>query len=257
MEIIIKNNYSEISSESAIIIANQIKAKPDSVLGLATGSTPIGLYEELVRLHLNEGLDFSNVISFNLDEYVGLPKEHEQSYKMFMQNKLFSKINIKEENIHIPDGSLPICDKCEKYESSIKSFGGIDLQILGIGSDGHIAFNEPSSSLGSRTRVKTLTQETIKDNSFFFNDIANVPKFAITGGVGTIMEAKEILLLASGKSKAIPIKKAIEGPITSMCSASAIQMHPKTIVILDEDAAKDLNEQDYYKWVHRNKVKFN
>lgn len=257
MEIIIKNNYSEISSESAIIIANQIKAKPDSVLGLATGSTPIGLYEELVRLHLNEGLDFSNVISFNLDEYVGLPKEHEQSYKMFMQNKLFSKINIKEENIHIPDGSLPICDKCEKYESSIKSFGGIDLQILGIGSDGHIAFNEPSSSLGSRTRVKTLTEETIKDNSIFFNDIANVPKFAITMGVGTIMEAKEILLLASGKSKAIPIKKAIEGPITSMCSASAIQMHPKTIVILDKDAAKDLNEQDYYKWVHRNKVKFN
>ena len=142
-------------------------------------------------------------------------------------------------------------------EDKIKEKGGIDLCILGIGTNGHIAFNEPSSSLGSRTRVKTLTQETIKDNSIFFNDIANVPKFAITMGVGTIMEAKEILLLASGKSKAIPIKKAIEGPITSMCSASAIQMHPKTIVILDEDAAKDLNEQDYYKWVHRNKVKFN
>lgn len=242
-----------MSLEAAGIIADQIITKPKTVLGLATGSTPLGLYNELIRLHKNEGLDFSNVISFNLDEYVGLTKNHPQSYNIFMHKTLFSKINIKQKNIHIPNGNTYNNKECEKYELLIKSCGGIDLQILGIGSDGHIAFNEPSSSLGSRTRIKTLTQETVKDNARFFDNITDVPKFAVTMGVGTIMEAKKILLLASGSSKAKPIKKAIEGPISSMCSASAIQMHPKTVVIVDNDAAKELKEKDYYKWVHNNK----
>ena len=203
-----------MSHESAIIVADQISTNPKTVLGLATGSTPLGLYNELIKLHNSEGLDFSNVISFNHKE-------------------------------------------CDKYESLIKIYGGIDLQILGIGSTGHIAFNEPSSSLGSRTRLKTLTQKTVTDNAKFFDNISDVPKYAVTMGVGTIMEAKKILLLASGDSKAKPITKAIEGPISSMCSASAIQMHPKTIVIIDEAAAKNLKEKDYYKWVYRNKTNLN
>ena len=243
--------------EAAGIIADQIRTNPKTVLGLATGSTPLGLYNELIRLHKNGGLDFSNVISFNLDEYIGLSKDHPQSYNIFMQKTLFTKINIKQKNIHLPSGSTFDNKECEKYESLINSCGGIDLQILGIGSDGHIAFNEPSSSLGSRTRLKTLTQETVKDNARFFDNINDVPKFAVTMGVGTIMEAKSILLLASGSAKAKPITKAIEGPISSMCSASAIQMHPKTTVIIDEDAAKNLKEKDYYKWVYNNKKSLN
>ena len=246
-----------MSHESAIIVADLISTNPKTVLGLATGSTPLGLYNELIKLHNSEGLDFSNVISFNLDEYVGLPKNHPQSYNTFMFETLFSKINIKQKNVHIPNGSLFNHKECDKYESLIKIYGGIDLQILGIGSTGHIAFNEPSSSLGSRTRLKTLTQKTVIDNAKFFDNISDVPKYAVTMGVGTIMEAKKILLLASGDSKAKPITKAIEGPISSMCSASAIQMHPKTIVIIDEAAAKNLKEKDYYKWVYRNKTNLN
>lgn len=241
-----------MSTNAAKIVANQIRTNPKTVLGLATGSTVLGLYNELIKLHKNEGLDFSDVISFNLDEYVGLPKKHPQSYALFMEKKLFSKINIKQKNIHIPNWDSFENKKCDKYELLIKSYDGIDLQILGIGSTGHIAFNEPSSSLGSRTRLKTLTQKTITDNARFFDNITNVPKFAITMGVGTIMDAKKILLLASGDSKAEPIAKAIEGPISSMCTASAIQMHPNTIVIIDEAAAKDLKEKDYYKWVQSN-----
>jgi len=246
-----------MSLGSARIVADQIRIKPKTVLGLATGSTPLGLYNELIKLHKNEGLDFSNVISFNLDEYIGLSEDHPQSYKTFMEKKLFSKINIKQKNIHIPNGNSFNNKECNKYESLIKSHDGIDLQILGIGSDGHIAFNEPSSSLGSRTRIKTLTQKTVNDNARFFDNISDVPKYAVTMGVGTIMEAKKILLLASGGSKAEPIAKAIEGPISSMCSASAIQMHPKTIVMIDEAAAKHLKEKDYYKWVYSNKIKLN
>lgn len=257
MEVIIKNNYSEMSLYAAQIVANKIRTKPKTVLGLATGSTPLGLYNELIKLHKIEGLDFSNVISFNLDEYVGLSKDHPQSYQNFMDNKLFSKINIKQKNIHIPNGNSFKNKEWDKYELLIKSYDGIDLQILGIGSTGHIAFNEPTSSLGSRTRIKTLTQKTVTDNARFFDNIIDVPKFVITMGVGTIMEAKKILLLASGDSKAEPIAKAIEGPISSMCTASAIQMHPNTIVIIDEAAAKFLKEKDYYKWVYSNKKNLN
>jgi len=254
MEIIIKNDYSDMSTEAAHIIGDQIKRKPNTVLGLATGSTPLGLYNELIKLNNSGDIDFSNVITYNLDEYIGLTEKHPQSYKYFMYDKLFSHINIKDENIYLPNGEHFDDKECELYEDSIKNNGGIDIQILGIGRTGHIAFNEPTSSLKSRTRIKTLTPQTIKDNSRFFNNSSDVPIYAITMGVGTIMEAKKIILMASGKAKAKPIKNAIEGPISSMCSASAIQMHQKSMVIIDEAAASKLSEKEYYKWVYKNKI---
>src|SRR4029078_11769993 len=177
--------------------------KPKCVLGLATGSTPLGLYRELIRLHRDEGLDFSRVVTFNLDEYVGLGPTHPQSYRYFMQSNLFDHINVDVRNTHVPDGrALDFESHCEQYERRIKEEGGIDLQVLGIGTDGHIAFNEPGSSLGSRTRLKTLTSETVADNARFFGSEREVPRLAITMGVGTILESRRCLLLAAGHNKA-------------------------------------------------------
>jgi glucosamine-6-phosphate deaminase len=254
MEVIIKPDYDAMSKESARIVVSVLRRKPNCVLGLATGSTPIGLYKELIRLHREEGLDFSKVTTFNLDEYVGLHPTHDQSYHYFMYENLFKHINVPPQNIHVPNGMAEDIDAfCDWYEEEIDRAGGIDLQVLGIGRDGHIAFNEPGSSLGSRTRVKTLTQETIDDNSRFFERKEDVPRYAITMGVGTIMEARVCMLLCNGEKKADIIKKAIEGPITQMITASALQMHPEAIVILDEAAASKLDRRDYYKWVYENK----
>jgi len=240
--IIIKNNYDEISDEGAKIVAGIIRKKPDSVLGFATGSTPIGLYKELIRMHKEEGLDFSKVTTFNLDEYVGLPPSHNQSYHYFMWKNLFNHINVNKSNVYIPMGMADdINDHCEWYERKIQQHCGIDLQILGLGANGHIAFNEPGSSLGSRTRIKTLDEKTIKDNSRFFNNnIEDTPKFAITMGVGTIMEAKKLLLLASGIKKANAIKATIRGPITAMLPATIVQMHQFTTILIDREAASKL-----------------
>lgn len=244
MLVIVKESYDEISKEAAKIVAARLRRKPNLVLGLATGSTPVGLYKELIRMHKEEGLDFSKVVTFNLDEYIGLPPHHDQSYRYFMDVNLFNHINIDSRYIHVPNGMADDIEAhCEWYEEQIKKFGGVDLQILGIGANGHIAFNEPGSSLGSRTRIKTLTQQTIKDNARFFKSIEEVPKYAITMGIGTIMEAKEIILLASGKNKADAIKAAVEGPITAMCPASIIQMHRKAIVIVDKEAASKLSQE--------------
>lgn len=244
MLVIVKESYDEISKEAAKIVAARLRRKPNLVLGLATGSTPVGLYKELIRMHKEEGLDFSKVVTFNLDEYIGLPPHHDQSYRYFMDVNLFNHINIDSRYIHVPNGMADDIEAhCEWYEEQIKKFGGIDLQILGIGANGHIAFNEPGSSLGSRTRIKTLTQQTIKDNARFFKSIEEVPKYAITMGIGTIMEAKEIILLASGKNKADAIKAAVEGPIMAMCPASIIQMHRKAIVIVDKEAASKLSQE--------------
>ena len=254
MEIIIKSDYDHISIEAAAKIADLVYHRPSAVLGLATGQTPVGLYKELIRLHRDDGLDFSKVITFNLDEYVGLPATHKQSYNYFMMENLFKHINVNPSNIHIPNGMASDIDAyCRWYEKEIESYGGIDMQILGIGSDGHIAFNEPASSLGSRTRLKTLTKQTIDDNARFFDNPAEVPRYAITMGVGTIMEAKACILLASGTGKADTVAKAIEGPITSLITASALQLHPDAIFILDEEAASSLKLQDYYQWVYDNK----
>jgi len=254
MEVIIKENYEEISKEAAEIIRDAIHLKPNLVLGLATGSTPIGTYKELIRMHEAGELDFSKVVTFNLDEYVGLPSTHDQSYHYFMHENLFNHININPANVHVPSGVVKDFDRyCQWYEDEIAKVGGIDLQVLGIGSDGHIGFNEPGSSLASRTRIVTLTEDTIKDNARFFESEEDVPRFAITMGVGTIMEAGLCLLLANGEKKADPVEALVEGPITSQVTASALQMHPNATVIIDEAAASKLERVDYYKWTYEKK----
>jgi glucosamine-6-phosphate deaminase len=250
MEIIIKPTVEEMSKTAARVVARTLNAKPNAVLGLATGSTPLGLYQELVRMHHEEGLDFSQVTTFNLDEYVGLKKKHPQSYHYFMDENLFKHINIPRENIHIPMGTTDnYASFCLWYEQRIVQLGGIDLQILGIGSDGHIAFNEPASSLGSRTRIKTLARQTIEDNARFFSKPEEVPIYAITMGVGTIMEARKIILLANGSKKAAAVAAAIEGPVTGMITASALQLHRDVMFIVDSAAASELKMREYYEWI--------
>jgi glucosamine-6-phosphate deaminase len=254
MEIIIKATLAEAQREAAGIIARQMRRKPASVLGLATGSTPIGVYAILTDMHHKEGLDFSGVMTFNLDEYVGLSGEHPQSYRQFMQQHLFSKVNIAPGHIHFPDGlAADIPAHCMEYEAAIRGVGGIDLQLLGIGSDGHIGFNEPSSSLASRTRIKTLTPRTVKDNARFFGSTDKVPRHVITMGVGTIMDARACLLLAIGEAKAEAVAGMAEGPITANLPASVLQMHPDCKLIVDEAGATRLRRADYYRWVYENK----
>lgn len=250
MLVIIKESYDEMSKEAAKIIADRIRRKPNLVLGLATGSTPIGLYKELIRMHKEEGLDFSKITTFNLDEYIGLPPSHPESYHYFMRENFFKDVNIDERFIHVPQGmAKDINTFCDWYEKRIEELGGIDLQVLGIGGNGHIAFNEPGSSLGSRTRIKTLTTKTREDNARFFeNDLDQVPKYAITMGIGTIMDAKEVLLLANKSNKAVAIKDAVEGPVSASSPASIIQMHRNAFVILDKEASSKLEGLYENKW---------
>lgn len=250
MEIIIRETDDEVGKAAASVVAETINAKPDAVLGLATGSTPLRLYRELVRLHREEGLDFSQVTTFNLDEYVGLAKDDPHSYHHFMRENLLDQINVPPQNIHIPSGTTSNHEAfCAWYESRIVACGGIDLQLLGIGTDGHIAFNEPTSSLGSRTRIKTLARQTLEDNARFFERPEDVPAYAITMGVGTILEARRIMLLATGRAKAAAVAAAVEGPVTSMVTASALQLHRDTICLLDREAAAELSMVDYYQWI--------
>ena len=233
--------YDAVSERAAEIVTNQIRRKPDSVVGFATGSTPLGLYKTLIRNHREQGLDFSKVTTFNLDEYVGLRPEHPQSYHYFMWQNLFKHINVNPSNVYIPHGMADDVDYfCDWYEEQIEKAGGIDLQILGIGANGHLAFNEPGSSLGSRTRIKTLTAATVRNNSRFFDDPEEVPRQAITMGIGTILDAETLLLVASGESKAEAIHNALEGPVTGMCPATVVQMHRFAHVVLDEAAASKL-----------------
>jgi len=254
MEIIVQPDSQQASWLAARLVRKIILEKNRPVLGLATGNTPLQLYKYLVKMHREEGLDFSRVITFNLDEYVGLSPDHPASFHHFMWANLFSQINIKPENVHIPDGlapDIPAC--CEKYEQEIKAAGGIDLQILGLGTNGHIGFNEPSSSLSSRTRIKTLTNQTRKNNAVFFGGEENVPFHAITMGIGTILDARTCLLMAFGKKKARAIALAVEGPLTAMVPASALQLHPRAILLLDREAASELKNLDYYRWVFEHK----
>jgi len=268
MDVIIRENYEDMSRTAAEIIAACVRSKPNCVLGLATGSTPIGTYKELARLH-KEGLDFSRVRTFNLDEYLGLgmditkPYHVDQSYYRFMHEELFKHINIPEKNTCVPDGLSRDPRKfCEWYEDEIKKAGGIDLQLLGIGGNGHWAFNEPGSSLASRTRVQPLTEETLDDNYKSFYEKAGItrdkmPHFAITMGVGTILDARNILMIANGKKKADVVAKAIEGPLTSQVTASAIQLHRGNItVVLDKEAASGLKRLDHYRHVEKMKRDF-
>ena len=243
-------SYEEISKAAARVVVKTLNSKPDMVLGCATGSTPLGLYQELIRRHRKEGLDFSQVTTFNLDEYVGLSDKDSQSYHYFMRENFFDKVNIAPQNIYIPSGSTDNYEAfCRWYEQRIVECGGIDIQILGIGTDGHIGFNEPGSSLGSRTRIKTLAKRTIEDNARFFDNPDEVPVYAITMGVGTILEAHRIVLVASGKHKAGAVAAAIEGPVTSMITASALQLHRDAIIFLDREAASELKMIDYYEWI--------
>jgi glucosamine-6-phosphate deaminase len=254
MEVIIKGTYEEMSRVAADEVVRLLNAKPDAVLGFATGSTPLGLYQELARRHREEGLDFSQVRTFNLDEYVGLAPTHPQSYRHFMHENLFNHVNVPQQNIHIPSGTTSnYAAFCDWYEQQIEKCGGIDLQILGIGSDGHVGFNEPGSSLTSRTRLKTLARPTIEDNARFFDRPEDVPIYAITMGVGTILEARELLLVANGEKKAAAIAAAIEGPVTSMITASALQMHPRAKIFLDDAAAGQLKMREYYDWIEEHR----
>ena len=251
MEVIIQRSYEEMSRSAAQIVVEVLNTKPNAVLGMATGSTPLGLYQELVRLHKAEQIDFSRVTTFNLDEYVGLPMNHPQSYHYFMHEHFFQHVNIPRHNINIPSGTTSNYPAfCQWYEQRIAECGGIDLQILGIGSDGHIAFNEPGSSLSSRTRLKTLSKQTIDDNARFFDAREDVPVYAITMGVGTILDARKLVLVASGKHKAKAIAQAVEGPVTSMVTASALQLHRDAIVITDQEAAGGLTMRDYYEFIY-------
>lgn len=250
MEIIIQDTPEAATDIAARMIARLLSEKPDAVLGLATGSTPLDLYQVLIGMDL----DWSRVRTFNLDEYVGLPREHPQSYHSFMWENLFRHVNIKPENIRIPDGNTQdIPGFCASYEAEICEVGGIDLQVLGIGKDGHIGFNEPTSSLASRTRIKTLAPQTRKDNARFFGSEEGVPHHVITMGIGTIMEARQNVLLAFGLGKARAIAEAVEGPVTSLNPASILQMHPVVKVCLDGEAAGELTQADYYRWVYENK----
>ena len=250
MEIIIQPTPAAATRIAARLLAKQLKEKPDLVLGLATGSTPLLLYRELVALKL----DWRKVKTFNLDEYIGISPQHPQSYHSFMWENLFRHVNIAAKNVHIPDGmAKDIPASCELYEKRIREAGGIDLQVLGIGTDGHIGFNEPSSSLVSRTRIKTLTQQTVKDNAHYFGREDDVPRHVITMGIGTILEARENVMLAFGSKKAAVVAAAVEGPITAINPASALQMHAKTKVFLDAAAATKLQRSDYYHWVYDHK----
>ena len=250
MEIIIQETPEAATGVAARIIARLLQHKPNAVIGLATGSTPLLLYRELIDMQL----DWSRVTTFNLDEYVGLPPAHPQSYHRFMWDNFFSQINIERKNVHIPDGStddVPLF--CATYEQRIRNAGGIDIQVLGIGTDGHIGFNEPTSSLASRTRIKTLTPQTRSDNARFFTSADEVPTHCITMGIGTIMEARQTLMLAFGAGKSRAIAEAVEGPISAMNPASILQMHPDAVFCLDDEAAAQLTRSDYYRWVYANK----
>lgn len=254
MEVIIQPDPESASLIGAHIVARVIREKRDAVLGLATGSTPLLLFRHLIRMHREEGLDFSRVTTFNLDEYVGLAPDHPSSYHDFMWKNFFEHINIAAKRVHIPDGmARDIPAFCRRYEEQIRAAGGVDLQILGIGTDGHVGFNEPTSSLASRTRIKTLTAETRRDNAVYFGDESKVPYHVITMGVGTIMESRMCVLFAFGEKKADTVARMVEGPVTAMIPASVLQLHPAARVLLDEGAAAKLTKADYFRWVYDHK----
>ena len=247
MRIVIKKDPQEVGTWVANYVVNKINAAhPTSekpfVLGLPTGSSPLPTYRELIRLYRENKLSFRNIITFNMDEYVELPEDHPESYHYFMYNNLFNHIDIPPENINFLDGNAPDLEKnCQEYEQKIKNVGGVDLFLGGIGADGHIAFNEPGSSLSSRTRIKTLSYDTILANSWFFNnDISKVPTTALTVGVGTVMDAREVLIIITGFLKARALRQAVEGGISHMWTVSMLQMHRHAIIVCDDPATMEL-----------------
>lgn len=247
------------AAELVQIAANEIDAllrrKPDAVLGLATGSSPLAIYDELARRHDETGLSFAKARGFMLDEYVGLPKDHPERYRNVIQTEIAGRVDWPADQVRGPDGLADDLPKaCAEYDQAIKDAGGVDIQILGIGTDGHIAFNEPGSSFSSRTRIKTLTKQTREDNARFFDDdISQVPQHCLTQGLGTIMEARHIILIATGKAKAEAVHQLVEGPISALWPATILQMHPHCTVLLDDAAASRLQLGQYYRETYANK----
>lgn len=243
MKLIVVNNYEELSKVAAKEFSKIIKEKENAVLGLATGGSPVGMYKELIRMYEQKELNFSKITTVNLDEYIGLNPEHNQSYRYFMNNNLFNHINIDKSNTFVPNGLAEDLEaQCKEYDQKIVELGGIDIQLLGVGNNGHIAFNEPNNELSSGTHIISLTDNTIEANARFFDNIDDVPRKAITMGVGGIMKAKKIILIASGESKAEAIKGIFSGKITTANPATMLQMHRDVTVIVDEAAAKLINK---------------
>jgi glucosamine-6-phosphate deaminase len=253
VEVIIRADEAAAARLVARIMVKELRANPQLVLGLATGRTMEAVYRLLVEAHRQDGLDFSLCRAFNLDEYVGLAADHPGSYRYYMNKHLFEQVNFDRRNTHLPDGmARDLETECARYERVIQKAGGIDLQLLGIGRAGHIGFNEPLSALRSRTRVKALTPATLEQNAPLFGGAGEIPRRAITMGVGTILECRRCLLLATGAEKAEVIARAVEGPITSMVSATALQLHARCTVVVDEPAASRLLGTDYYRWIFAN-----
>ncbi|MFH5837086.1 glucosamine-6-phosphate deaminase [Proteiniclasticum sp. C24MP] len=232
------DSYEEVSAYSAELLAEVISEKEDAVLGLATGSSPVGMYKELIKLHEEGKLDFSKAKSINLDEYVGLDGSHDQSYRYFMNTNLFDHVNMDKKNTFVPDGTTDdLMEGARKYDELIESMGGIDVQVLGIGPNGHIGFNEPADELKMNTHVAELTEETIQANARFFASEKDVPTRAVTMGVGPIMKAKKIILIASGENKAWAVKSLVDDVITTKIPATLLKLHPDVTVVLDKEAA--------------------
>lgn len=255
MEVVIVESAAAGSELVAGAVAALLRHRPDAVLGVATGSTPLGVYDALVRLHDESGLSFARAQAFALDEYVGLPADHPESYRAVLEREFVSRVDFADDALHTPDGwAADIPAACASYEQAIRTAGGIDLQLLGIGSDGHIGFNEPSSSLASLTRVKTLTAATRADNARFFGDDPQaVPSHVLTQGIGTILRARHVVLLAWGAGKAAAVAAAVEGPLTAMIPASALQLHQHATVVVDDAAAGQLRHREYYRQVYAGK----
>jgi glucosamine-6-phosphate deaminase len=253
MEIVILGSSKQIGKLAADAIEDLVRHKPNAVLGLATGSSPLPVYDELADRHAG-GLDFSQASGFALDEYVGLPAGHPESYREVIRREFTNRVNIVPENVHGPDGTAgDIPAACQAYEEAIAAAGGVDLQLLGVGTDGHLAFNEPGSSFASRTRIKSLIEQTRRDNARFFNSLAEVPHHVLTQGLGTIMEARHVILLATGAQKAQAVRDFVEGPVSAICPASVLQFHPHATVLLDEAAASALKLADFYRHTYDNK----
>lgn len=256
MQVVILDSPEAVAEYGAQIFIRQLQKQPQSVLGLATGSTPVALYQKLIEANQKDEISFRDVTTYNLDEYLGLAGDHPQSYRHFMNQQLFDHIDIDKTRTYVPPGSAsnPI-QACDEYEQMIAASGGIDIQLLGIGRNGHIGFNEPSSGLLSRTRVKTLTQETIDDNARFFSEDEYQPHLSITMGIGTILDSQQVVLLATGSSKADAIYRAVEGPMSASCPASALQMHQNAVIVIDEAAAANLEHREFYKHIERENQK--
>jgi glucosamine-6-phosphate deaminase len=253
MEIVILGGSRQIGRLAADAIEHLVRRKPDAVLGLATGSSPLPVYDELAARH-ERGLDFSRASAFALDEYVGLPAGHPESYREVIRREFTDRVNIAPENVHGPDGTATdIPAACDAYEQAIAAAGGVDLQLLGVGTDGHIGFNEPGSSFASRTRIKSLIEQTRRDNARFFANLAEVPHHVLTQGLGTIMAARHVVLLATGAQKAQAVRDFVEGPVAAICPASVLQFHPHATVLLDEAAASALKLADFYRHTYENK----